>query len=120
MLSFHEADLMISDWSGAAFEFAFGLEKPVIFIDLPKKINNSDFKLYKNIPIEVGAREKIGEIVDPYNLITLVERIETTLANEEAYKIKISQEREKLIYNVKNSSTNGAKYIQRLLEDLSY
>ena len=47
MKSFDKADLMISDWSGVAFEFAFGLEKPVIFIDLPKKINNSDFNYIK-------------------------------------------------------------------------
>ena len=36
------SDVMISDWSGAALEYAFGLEKPVLFIDMPKKINNPE------------------------------------------------------------------------------
>ena len=47
MNSFYKADIMISDWSGAAFEFAMGLEKPVVFIDTKEKINNTDFQLYK-------------------------------------------------------------------------
>ena len=36
--SFLEADVMIGDWSGAAMEFSLGLQKPVLFIDLPPKV----------------------------------------------------------------------------------
>ena len=118
MMSFDKADLMISDWSGAAFEFAFGLEKPVIFIDLPKKINNSDFELYKNIPIEVSSREKIGEVVDPENLSTLLDRVEQVFQKKDSYKKKIAQEREKIIYNVGKSSGKGADYIKNLSNNL--
>ena len=32
-----EADIMISDWSGVAFEFALGLARPVIFINVQKR-----------------------------------------------------------------------------------
>ena len=120
MKSFDKADLMISDWSGVAFEFAFGLEKPVIFIDLPKKINNSDFELYKNIPIEVSLREKIGEVVAPDNLETLVDRIEHVFQREESFKKIIAQERDKIIYNVGKSSRKGADYIQNLLNNFNY
>ena len=33
---------MVSDWSGVAMEFAFGLERPVLFIDVPRKTNNPE------------------------------------------------------------------------------
>ena len=36
--SFYSSDIMISDWSGSAFEFAFGTLKPVIFVNMPKKL----------------------------------------------------------------------------------
>jgi len=55
--------VMISDWSGAALEFAFGLERPVLYIDVPKKLNNKEFDLMKTVPIEEWIREKIGIVV---------------------------------------------------------
>ena len=36
--SLSKSDLMISDWSGASTEFAFALERPVLFIDTIKKL----------------------------------------------------------------------------------
>ncbi len=41
--SFCAADLMISDWSGAALEFAFATERPGLFVDVPRKVNNPDY-----------------------------------------------------------------------------
>ena len=35
--SLYESSLMISDWSGAALDYALGFKKPVLFIDVPKK-----------------------------------------------------------------------------------
>ena len=41
--NYFDNDILISDWSGSAFEFAFGTLRPVIFLDLPKKINNESY-----------------------------------------------------------------------------
>ena len=46
--SFYKSDIMISDWSGSALEFSFGLCKPVLFIDTPKKILNKKCTLVIN------------------------------------------------------------------------
>ena len=40
---FHESDVMVSDWSGVVYEFAFGVERPVVFIDSPVKVNNERY-----------------------------------------------------------------------------
>ena len=61
--SFYNSDMMISDWSGAAIEYAFGLNKPVLFLDILKKINNPDYKEIDIEPFEVSIREKIGTII---------------------------------------------------------
>ena len=61
--SLHESDLMISDWSGATLDYAFGLNRPVIFVDVPRKINNPDYEELGIEPFEAFIREKIGIIV---------------------------------------------------------
>src|SRR5436309_2392571 len=50
--SLQDADVMISDWSGAALEFALGLERPVLFIDTPRKVNNPDYAALLCEPLE--------------------------------------------------------------------
>lgn len=116
MNSLYESSIMISDWSGAAFEFAFGLEKPVIFIDMPKKINNSDFDLYTNEPIEISLRNKIGELITINKLASIVTLLNEVFYNRDKYKKRIISERNKIIYNVGDSASKGADYIFNLIK----
>ena len=62
--SLYESDIMVSDWSGVALEYAFALNKPIIFCDIPRKINNPNDADIKIEPIEVSIRENIGIIWD--------------------------------------------------------
>lgn len=62
--SFKESDLMISDWSGVALEYSLAFFKPVIFCELPRKINNPNYKDIKIEPLEVKIRQEIGMIWD--------------------------------------------------------
>ena len=62
-------------------EFSFITERPVIFINTEKKINNSNFNDIDAIPLEDSIREKIGVIVEPNES----EKIEEILINFENY-----------------------------------
>ena len=80
--SLHRSDIMVSDWSGAALEYAFALQRPVIFCDVPKKVNNPDYKDIDLTPLEVSLREKIGVIWDGReNLSSCLKRCETVEKN---------------------------------------
>jgi CDP-glycerol glycerophosphotransferase (TagB/SpsB family) len=61
--SLHESDLMISDWSGAALDYAFGLNKPVLFVGVPRKVNNPEYEEIGIEPFEVRIRNEIGMIL---------------------------------------------------------
>jgi hypothetical protein len=61
--SLQRADLLISDWSSAALEFAFARERPVLFVDTPPKVNNPDWASVGLDPIEGTIRESLGGIV---------------------------------------------------------
>ncbi len=52
--SLHQSDIMVSGWSGAAFEYAFALNKPVVFCDVPRKINNPNYQDIESDPLEVS------------------------------------------------------------------
>lgn len=112
---FLKASIMISDWSGAAFEFSLGLEKPVIFINVPKKINNSDFYLYKSKPIEDSIRKKIGKIVEVVDINKINNTIIDVFNNRNIFQSKIQEERKKVLYNIGSSSYAGYKLIKEMI-----
>ena len=75
--SLHQSDIMVSDWSGAALEYAFALNKPVIFCDVPRKVNNPNYQDIDIEPLEVYLREKIGVIWDGVSSVSeLIEHCE--------------------------------------------
>ncbi len=66
--SLHESDIMISDWSGAALDYAFGLNKPVLFVDVPRKVNNPDYEELNIQSFEVLIQDKIGRRVNIHSV----------------------------------------------------
>ena len=107
--SFYESDFMISDWSGAALEYSLGLKKPVLFLDLPKKINNLKYDDIDVVPLEVLIRDKIGITVG-------INDITQSLIKTLLYK---PEDMSKYIFNIGESDYYGVKYILDLVVDLS-
>ena len=110
-----ESDIMISDWSGAALEYALGKEKPVIFIDVPKKVNNEKYQDIPFVPIEVQLRSEIGEIVPLDQLLKVPTIVERLCADPDAWQARMRAAREKWIYNVGDSANVIAEHIARSL-----
>lgn len=107
--SLFKAKLMISDWSGAALEFGIALGKPVIFIDIPKKVNNPLYEDIPIIPFEVHMRTKIGSIVSE-DTINLENEISDCMQSEKSYDLLTN------VYNVGNSDKKGAEYLLNLIK----
>ena len=109
--SLHESDVMISDWSGAALDYAFGLGKPVVFIDVPIKINNPDYKEIDMGPIEIFIREDIGGVVKLEEISNFSKTIEKVTQTKIDKKI-IS----KHVYNLQKSAFYGCEKLKELLD----
>lgn len=105
------SDLMICDWGGSALEYAFGLERPVLFIDVPKKVFNPGYEAISCEPLEVAIRSQIGAVLPPEDLAQLPELIEDLCADPGAWRERIRQLRSKWVYNVGASGTAGAAHI---------
>ncbi len=109
--SIFNSDVVISDWSGAAYEAAFVTKKPVIFINTPPKINNPEYDVIEAKPLEITLRGEIGIQIDPGQLNRLPVAVEELLASSEKYAAKITQTRDTYIANFGASAEAGGKYI---------
>jgi hypothetical protein len=114
--SLHYSDVIISDWSGIAFEYAFGLERPVLFIDVPRKVNNPEYTRYANYPIEASLRSEIGEVL-PVDRIAEAPVLVRQLIAERAMRSRhLAELRQRYIFNVGSSGARGAEKIGELAD----
>ena len=113
-----QSDLLICDWSGTAIEYAFGLEKPVIFIDIPPRVRNPNWREIQSEPLEMSIREKVGRVICPSKLDELPSSISQLLNEDQISSSLIKSLREEFIYNSSDSEIIGREEIKKLLKTL--
>ena len=106
--------VMISDWSGVAMEIAFGLGRPVLFVDVPRKINNPDYTKLKTTPLEVWYREEVGVVIDLKRLDDLPDALASLIEASPKTQKRVFELRERLFYNFGNSAMRGAEILSKL------
>ena len=113
------ADMLVTDWSSIAFEYAFSTLKPVLFIDTPMKVVNPDYKELSTVPIDIELRNKIGVSLKPEEAGQIAAAADKLLREEQFSKEAMADMRAHYIYNVGRSGKVGAKYIIDRLVDIS-
>lgn len=111
------ADILISDYSGIALEYAFGTERPVLFIDVPPKVKNAKFAELQIEPAELALRSKIGVVINPSDLNILKNSLDELLSKEELYSKCLRSLREKYVYNFGQSSIVSAGYLMNIVNN---
>ncbi|MFC1646039.1 CDP-glycerol glycerophosphotransferase family protein [Candidatus Omnitrophota bacterium] len=106
-----KADILICDSSGVALEFAFGTERPVLFIDVPIQINNPRYRELGIEPLEISIRSDIGSVVAPNQLGTIPRIINDLISKRSTYKSHLAQLRNQNIFSFGHSSEIGSKCI---------
>jgi len=106
-----EGDILISDWSGVAFEYAFSTERPVVFLDTPRKVKNENWQNLGISPFEDRMRSEVGEIVAPGEQRELRLTIERMLDEQNRYRDKIVEVRSREVFNFGSAASVGAAII---------
>ncbi|MBQ4105925.1 MAG: membrane protein insertase YidC [Clostridia bacterium] len=106
-----ESDLIITDWSGIAYEFSYATKKPSMFINTPMKVLNPNYEKIPFVPTEISWKDEVGISIDTDKLNTVPEVVSELLSNPEKYEKQISEALERNIFNVGESGLAGAKYI---------
>lgn len=112
--SLFQADLMISDYSGVAFEFAFLRSCPVLFVDLPRKIINANYELLGLEPFEVKYRQQVGKIVAP-SVEAIISGVAQLLKEKDEYRTQIEAGIEGAIYNAGGCAEAATEAIKSLV-----
>lgn len=115
--SFHEADVMVSDFSGAAYEYAFGTLRPVLFIDVARKTLNPNWQELGLPTFEDKMRFEVGRVLPPEELPRIDQAMVELLEQNRHYRARIENLRQTAIYNFGRSVEAGARVIRDLMEN---
>jgi YidC/Oxa1 family membrane protein insertase len=111
-----KSDLLICDWSSTSIEYALGLTKPVLYIDVPRRVRNQRYQDMGIEPFEVTIRQEAGAVLDPQRINDAPAVVEKLLANKETIGQHLVEIRDKLVFNLGRSAIAGAEEILRIAE----
>ena len=110
-LSLQRSALMVSDWSGAALEFAFAYQRPIVFVNVPRKIQNEAYTQLELEPIEVRIRQDIGQVIQQQDIGLIGKIAQELMRNSEKWQNNISYVRKKTVFNLNSSGKIAADYV---------
>ena len=112
------ADLMITDWSGIAYEYAYTTLKPVLFINTPMKIMNPEYEKVDVVPLNISMRESIGSSLNLDELDKVAEETTRLIEQQDVYHDKIDAFVNEYVYHLGTSAKVGANYIKLRLKQI--
>lgn len=112
-----EADLLITDWSGISWEYAFTTRKPILFIDTPMKVMNPEYQKIDTIPLNILLRDKLGKNLKTNELGRVPETVEYLLEHADEYKEQIEVLAQQYLYNLGSSAEVAAHDIVKTIQE---
>lgn len=114
--SIYTSDLVITDWSGIAYEFVYCTLKPCLFINTPQKIMNPNYESYNIEPMELKIRNKVGISINPDEINEkMTESIEALLNDEDSLREKINGIMDEYVFYPGRSGEAGGRYIIKMV-----
>lgn len=113
------ADILMTDWSGIAYEYSLTTLKPSLFVNTPMKIMNPDYEEIGVVPFDIEVRDNMGVSIEVEDASKVADYVEKLLSDKNYSKESMLEMREKYLYNVGCSAEVGAKYIIRRLIEMS-
>ena len=114
--SFHDSDLMICDWSGAAPEYALGTLRPVLFIDSPQKLFNPRWEEVALPAFEYHVRSQIGAILSSEDVSRAGQSATKLIERSGEYRDALLSLRSQAVFNFGRSAQAFADLVEVLLE----
>lgn len=107
----YEADLLITDWSGIAFEYSFATLKPTLSVNTPMKIMNPEWQEISMEPIDIAIRTLIGKDIDVDKMDQICDAVNELLGAPDEYRAQIQRVRDEEVYNIGHSGEIGGQFI---------
>lgn len=95
-----------------------GLEKPVIYIDLPQKSRNTAWQSLGIEPFESWVRDKLGALLAPDRLAQLPGLVRELARDPGRFRGNVARLRAEWVYNVGRSGVAGGEAIAMLAREM--
>ncbi|MBO4365854.1 MAG: membrane protein insertase YidC [Eggerthellaceae bacterium] len=105
------SDILVTDWSSVACEFAFSTLKPCIFVDTPMKVGNPEWKDLGLEPTDISLRNQIGVSFALENASRIGETVADMLEHGSDWQNVISDVRDTFIYNRGRGAEVSGEYL---------
>ena len=107
----YESDLLVTDWSGIANDYAYSTLRPVLYINTKVKMMNPNWEKLGITPIDFTQRNQTGRSLNKDELDRVNEVASEMLSHPEEWSERILKIREKNIYNIGHCGRVAADYI---------
>jgi len=114
--SLFDSHVMITDWSGAGMDYGFGLEKPVLYFDVPPKSRNESWQSLGIDPLEMQVRDKLGRLMPPDSVADAPQVIRDLVAEPDAFRRGVQTLRAGCVYNLGSSATAGGDAVKAIAD----
>jgi YidC/Oxa1 family membrane protein insertase len=112
-----ESDVLISDWSSMAIEYALALGKPVLFVDVPPRVRNPKYAELGLEPLEFRIRRELGTILPLDRVPEAPKYVAELLRDAGDFRARVVTLRQEWAFNVGRSAAVGAREIARLADE---
>ena len=109
--SLYEADILITDWSGIAYEYSYTTGKPTLFINTKIKLQNPNWEKVGITPMEISLRDQIGRSLEKNQLDQADGVIAEMAEHPEEWAERIKGVKEKNVFNPGGAGKAAAEYI---------
>ena len=113
--SIMDADVLVCDWSGIAFEYAFTTLKPVLSVNTPMKVINPNYKLIDLPVLDITLRDDIGRSVELSDVGKAAGLVESMLKDQLLWQDRIKAIRERTVNNLGHFGEAAGQYILNTL-----
>ena len=111
------ADVLVTAWSGTAYEYSFTTLKPCLFINTPMKVMNPDYRDIDVTPFDISIRNQIGIALEPGQIDQIAPAVHRLLHEQAFSPESIAALRSQSLFNIGKAASVGADYlINRLIE----
>ncbi len=107
----NQADVLITDHSSIAFDFAFGTQRPVVFMETPVRVDNPLWEQVGIEPLENAYRKKIGVCLEPSRVKELPVVLQSLIPCKAKWRSELIALRSETIANWGGAARIGAEYI---------
>ena len=106
-----QSDVLITDWSGIAYEYAFRTKRPVVFIDTPMKVINPDWERLGIVPTDISFRNEVGVSVPLADIPAAGRAVADMLAHPDRFAARIENLLRTQFFNPGHAGEVAGRYI---------